>query len=80
MATTRGKRGGLRPVPLAQRLFPTDMKESLCVEVLTKGYIDTFVEFFVLSHRPPVLVNAVRRCCCPCCGLDCPPLGLSPHV
>lgn len=37
------------------------VKGQLCIEALTKGCIDAFIQLFELSHREPVIVDEISR-------------------
>lgn len=42
----------LRPEPVPQQKIKVIDKRSLCVETLADGYVQSFVDFFYLTHRP----------------------------
>lgn len=41
-------------------------KHAMCVEILTAGFVQSYVDFFYLTHRPDPNPGTMchRRCCC----------------
>lgn len=44
--------------PLAARKSSVPDKQSFCVDILMHGYVQSFVDFFYLTHRPDPVAGA----------------------
>jgi tetratricopeptide (TPR) repeat protein len=58
-AAQKGKALPEEPEPPPQQL-PSD-KHALCLQILTEGYVQSFVDFFYLTHKPEAVADAAEE-------------------